>query len=347
MNKRKRTPLAAIMLIVISVLEVIQFTDSVPNILGVASLGIGIAICTTLFAKKYNNLLVILLGCKTLLNIISLVGLFNIYNLLFFVAYAFLTLFALSVCEQTLIKADLSKIKEFTSKLFYLPAVVCLVRLLYMIIITISDFEGFVHVLELVIALFDVIALLSLGMWLKDPYSEEKAVVAAGENSGLPEAGEGEEAYCSLGKHILLLLFTVGIWQLIWIYRTTKYLNKTPNAEFYNPASKLLLFLFVPFYSIYWFYKHGQRIDSFTKSKGLNNSDMATLCLILGIFIPIVACIIMQDKINALCTVKAANQANREGSHVADELKKFRELLDSGIITQEEFDAKKKELLGL
>ena len=32
---------------------------------------------------------------------------------------------------------------------------------------------------------------------------------------------------------------------------------------------------------------------------------------------------------------------------VADELKKFKELLDLGIITQEEFDAKKKQLLGL
>ena len=31
----------------------------------------------------------------------------------------------------------------------------------------------------------------------------------------------------------------------------------------------------------------------------------------------------------------------------ADELKKFKELLDLGIITQEEFDAKKKELLGI
>lgn len=30
----------------------------------------------------------------------------------------------------------------------------------------------------------------------------------------------------------------------------------------------------------------------------------------------------------------------------ADELKKFKELLDSGIISQEEFDTKKKELLG-
>lgn len=41
----------------------------------------------------------------------------------------------------------------------------------------------------------------------------------------------------------------------------------------------------------------------------------------------------------------AANQTATYGS--ADELKKFKELLDSGIISQEEFDAKKKQLLGL
>lgn len=34
-------------------------------------------------------------------------------------------------------------------------------------------------------------------------------------------------------------------------------------------------------------------------------------------------------------------------SSSADELKKFKELLDTGVITQEEFDAKKKQLLGL
>ena len=31
----------------------------------------------------------------------------------------------------------------------------------------------------------------------------------------------------------------------------------------------------------------------------------------------------------------------------ADELKKYKDLLDQGVITQEEFDAKKKQLLGL
>ena len=47
-----------------------------------------------------------------------------------------------------------------------------------------------------------------------------------------------------------------------------------------------------------------------------------------------------QDKNNS--TV----QVNQEVS-AADELKKYKELLDSGVITQEEFDAKKKQLLGL
>lgn len=158
---------------------------------------------------------------------------------------------------------------------------------------------------------------------------------------------EHGQAYCSLGKHIVLCLFTCGIWYLIWTYRTTKYLNKAPNAVQYNPTSKLLLCMFIPFYQIYWFYKHGQRIDAMSKQKKLNNSDMATLCLILGIFIPIVACILMQDRINILSTTKVVVEERKEDDSTTEQLKKYKELLDGGVISQEEFDAKKKQLLGL
>ncbi len=41
------------------------------------------------------------------------------------------------------------------------------------------------------------------------------------------------------------------------------------------------------------------------------------------------------------------NGSNNSTVSSADELKKFKELLDAGIITQEEFDAKKKQILGL
>ena len=42
-----------------------------------------------------------------------------------------------------------------------------------------------------------------------------------------------------------------------------------------------------------------------------------------------------------------SNTVNPQKSDDVEQLKKFKDLLDSGVITQEEFDAKKKQLLGL
>ncbi|MBR3975589.1 MAG: SHOCT domain-containing protein [Clostridia bacterium] len=49
-----------------------------------------------------------------------------------------------------------------------------------------------------------------------------------------------------------------------------------------------------------------------------------------------------RDELNVQQTSTVIQQTS-----AADELKKFKELLDMGVITQEEFDAKKKEILGL
>ncbi len=43
----------------------------------------------------------------------------------------------------------------------------------------------------------------------------------------------------------------------------------------------------------------------------------------------------------------SSRRARCAGAGTADGLKKFKDLLDSGVITREELDAKKKELLGL
>lgn len=53
-----------------------------------------------------------------------------------------------------------------------------------------------------------------------------------------------------------------------------------------------------------------------------------------------------EDGPRQLQTVKIIQTANGKKSS-ADEIMKFKELLDSGVITQEEFDAKKKEILGV
>lgn len=51
----------------------------------------------------------------------------------------------------------------------------------------------------------------------------------------------------------------------------------------------------------------------------------------------------IQDRVRAAKDFKN----NSVNVSVADELKKFKELLDGGVISQEEFEAKKKQLLGV
>ena len=52
-----------------------------------------------------------------------------------------------------------------------------------------------------------------------------------------------------------------------------------------------------------------------------------------------------QRKVGPVYSAQPASPISNYGN--ADEIKKYKELLDSGVITQEEFDAKKKQLLGL
>ena len=171
------------------------------------------------------------------------------------------------------------------------------------------------------------------------------------------------DGFISMGFHVLLLLLTGGIWLYIWIYKTTKYLNKTPNEKQYDATTTILLSLFIPFYTIYWIYKQSQKIDRLSSMYGQNES-IASICLILAIFLPIIAPIIMQNKINNVAQlsnnstsdvvsnlntynngVKTAVETNVESPF--DSITHFKKLLDDGIITQEEFDEKKKQLLGL
>lgn len=53
----------------------------------------------------------------------------------------------------------------------------------------------------------------------------------------------------------------------------------------------------------------------------------------------------IQEKIKETRQIKTTNQP--VASSAADEVMKLKNLLDMGIITQDEFDAKKKEILGL
>ena len=196
-----------------------------------------------------------------------------------------------------------------------------------------------------------------------DPGQPESAAPASG-----AAATAESTAYYNLGMHVVLLLFTFGVWYLIWIYRMTGYLNRVEDEQPRNPTNQLLLCIFVPFYTVWWVYQSAQRIDKLAAAKGIA-SDLSMLCLILAIFVGVVPPILMQDKINAIVTTDGAPDQPADSAQTqtagrapvrqqaatssktdvdtAEALKTYKELLDSGVLTQEEFDAKKKQLLGI
>lgn len=213
-------------------------------------------------------------------------------------------------------------------------------------------------------------------LWVVNPDAFAQKTVGASDPgqpaSAAPASGAASEAentaYYSLGMHVALLLLTFGVWYLIWIYRMTGYLNRVEDEQPRNPTNQLLLCIFVPFYTVYWVYQSAQRIDKLAAAKGIA-SDLSMLCLILAIFVGVVPPILMQDKINAIVTADAAPDQPADGAQTqtagrapvrqqaaassktdadtAEALKTYKELLDSGVLTQEEFDTKKKQLLGL
>lgn len=262
-----------------------------------------------------------------------------------------------------------SQTQERKTKLWLLPAVVIGVRIILGVVGGPMRLVYY-YFTSLLIDLLTAAAFIFTALWALYP-ERDRSIMSAGKPTARPAGTNNtasvggttnaasvvnDEAYCDLIKHVLLLLFTFGVWYFIWIYRMTGYTNTVRDEEERNPTNKLLLCLFVPFYGIYWTYKTAQRVDKIAAEKNAT-SDLATLCLVLDIFVPIIPPILMQDKINKVITAgdvqkeskTVRSEAKKEETEVgsADEIKKFKELLDMGAITQEEFDAKKKQLLSL
>lgn len=182
------------------------------------------------------------------------------------------------------------------------------------------------------------------------------------------------EGYENIAIFLLLYFLTGGIWLYVWFYRQTKFLNADKTESPRDPVLQTLLCVFVPYYWIYWTYKSAERIDRLAKARGIS-SDLKVLCTVLCFVVTIVPPILMILKVNeivktpapvaqampvSVCGQTTAQTAPvaapvastpvsvaANATNVSEDLKKYKELLDSGAITQEEYDAVKKRLLGL
>ena len=335
------------------------------------------------------------------LSLLSLRVLIMPYGLSFATFLQLLGYLAMTLLVVAALTNAMPSMKGTVQKLWFVPAACMAVVTLFNLfsVIQLLLYGYGLHASSIFSGILATAALLFAGMWCVSPEGipsmpQFSAASANSAPSGASYASAGsytstsgtssgytapaptpESGYYKLSTHVLLLIFTFGIWYLIWIYRVTGYLNQVQDEPPRNPTTKLLLCMFVPFYGLYWTYKSAQRIDKLSVARGIP-SDISTLCLILAIFVAIVPPILMQDKINAIATA-SADAGSSYGQHTAAaqpqpsapvqqaaqpqprwnaastpvdvpaELKKYKELLDMGAITQEEFEAKKKQLLEL
>ncbi len=234
-----------------------------------------------LLMKRRDNLLLIASGVLAVLTLLfgGLIG---------FVGAALLLLVVLVTTTSYL-----PQLKGLVQKVWFVPAIVMFLGSFAVVI--------FFNFTVLVDALCTGAGALLCCMWLAYPDGMPKKESSVSGNGDI--AAPEVDGYCELFKHVLLLLLTCGIWNLIWIYRMTRYLNRVGGEEERNPTTKLLLCIFVPFYMVYWTYKSAQRVDKLAAAVGVE-SKLATWCLLLAALIPVLPPVLLQEKINTIIDVE-------------------------------------------
>ena len=212
-----------------------------------------------------------------------------------------------------------------------------------------------------------------------DPYatsagtSYTSASAAYSGATGSASATSGETTYGglftdSIGKLVVLSIVTFGIYGLIWQYRLVRNMRMVAHEDT-NCAGEFLLLLFIPFYSIYWFYKRGKSFAQSVQSDGWFAEDRSVLYLILALFgFGIVNICLMQDDCNKLAAgqlqkyqqpaysaapgygTPAYGAPQQPAASAANEtvelIRNLGLLHEQGILTDEEFEQKKTELLA-
>ncbi len=163
--------------------------------------------------------------------------------------------------------------------------------------------------------------------------------------------------------NVLLSVVTLGIFYIIWLYRICKKIRIIEKRDT-SCGVELICILLVPFYVLYWYYTRAKRMSEFAEANyNIHIDSNEVVYLVLSLCgLGIVATILIQsdlngfvEKYNANLSGKALNYNRGENSEsfshknnaeeVIDTIKKLSELKDEGILSEEEFSAKKAELL--
>lgn len=165
-------------------------------------------------------------------------------------------------------------------------------------------------------------------------------------------------------KCVVLSIVTVGLY---WIYWTIKLGKEAISVkdETDTGTKEIVCMIFLPFLGLYLAEK---KFYDGCQNKGYNKKkDLSVFYLVAGVFW-LSAIAIMQDDMNkyvdalsmgfvpaaGATAIDAANSGipsvgvnKPTQDQIVKELQMYKELCNQGVLTQEEFDAKKQQLLGM
>ena len=104
----------------------------------------------------------------------------------------------------------------------------------------------------------------------------------------------------SVGKVLLLSIFTCGFYYVYLIYKIGEELNEISCSRMNNSALDLLLSMFTcGLYTIFWHYKIARQIEDMEYDLGMRVSSISILCLILTVVaLPLISMAIIQNDLN-------------------------------------------------
>ena len=116
----------------------------------------------------------------------------------------------------------------------------------------------------------------------------------------------------SIGTCILLSIITCGIYGIYWMYllvKNTRSIQKNTD----KCTGEMLCLIFVPFYSLYWWYTRGEKVRQGFTEHNYNATGGGVVYLVLAIFgLSIVSMAIMQSNFNSLKSETHSEQRSTE-----------------------------------
>jgi hypothetical protein len=316
-----------------------------------------------LLMKKTDKLLFAAFAINAFTPVLGIICFgFSVWRIFAFICSLVIAAFVL------LFTLNLDSLKDFrhkAEKLWFAPVILLGVYdVSYLIFQIISyakngipfSYVAFSFIITLLTLALEAGAYLLICRWLVNPYKEIPSDVYNKTGNTQNTGTAYGTGYIDMLVHVLLTVFIFPVYLFIWIYKTTVFTNTLPGVRQRDPVKKLLLCMFVSFYVLYWIYITGTIIDGYSKSKNII-SDIALPSLLLSLFgLMFIAVILLQSKINS--AINGAPPMSNTPAYAqpfqaqapaanADELMKYKQLLDMGAITPEEYENKKKQILGI